>query len=204
MERDRNEICIAYGFTYTQKVSSLNDQMDTNTKAKMERRRLQVQKQSAMGYELLGKALLACEKIDITKETTPIARTEKGKPYLTHHPELHFSISHSGDLVVCALGAVPMGIDVQIVEHRDYRKLARRVLDEKEWRAYEASACSPEVFVEYWTRKESYLKYLGCGISRDLRTLDYSQVQQIRIPISDEYCCTLCLPSDWQGSWRFL
>ena len=37
------------------------------------------------------------------------AVTPEGKPYFPARPAFHYSISHSGEWVVCAVGAVPLG-----------------------------------------------------------------------------------------------
>ena len=45
-----------------------------------------------------------------------IARREGGKPYFPRHEELHFNLSHSGALALCALDSGPVGADVQIIK----------------------------------------------------------------------------------------
>ncbi|MCQ2378211.1 MAG: hypothetical protein MJ016_03240 [Victivallaceae bacterium] len=42
-----------------------------------------------------------------------VALTETGKPYLPDEPEIHFSISHSGDVVMCIVEARCCGCDVE-------------------------------------------------------------------------------------------
>ena len=42
-----------------------------------------------------------------------IARTAKGKPYFPDRPDLHFSISHTGELSLCALSDRPVGADIE-------------------------------------------------------------------------------------------
>ena len=39
---------------------------------------------------------------------------QNGKPEIEGHPEIHFNLSHAGELVVCAMSAqYPVGVDVQ-------------------------------------------------------------------------------------------
>ena len=45
-----------------------------------------------------------------------IARHPGGKPYFPDHPSLHFNLSHSGGLALCALDAAPVGVDIQVVK----------------------------------------------------------------------------------------
>ena len=40
--------------------------------------------------------------------------TPAGKPYFPARPEFHYSVSHSGEWAVCAVGAVPLGVDIQV------------------------------------------------------------------------------------------
>lgn len=42
-----------------------------------------------------------------------VALTENGKPFLPDLPDVHFSISHSGDIVMCIVEAHPCGCDVE-------------------------------------------------------------------------------------------
>ena len=43
----------------------------------------------------------------------PLARTERGKPYFPQFPGLHFNLSHSGQLTLCALSHLPVGVDIE-------------------------------------------------------------------------------------------
>ena len=62
---------------------------------------------SALGRELLADILLESYDIDLSREEEPIARHPLGKPYLTGHEGLYFSISHSGSWAACT--ALPGG-----------------------------------------------------------------------------------------------
>ena len=93
-----------------------------------------------------------------------------GKPRLEGHPEIYFNISHCAACVACALGDAPVGIDV---ENRFPWKesLAARIchpLERERLRKLEPEE-QEQWLNRIWSRKESYLKYLGTGIRRDLR-----------------------------------
>ena len=98
-------------------------------------------------------------------EDDDIGKGPMGQPYLLQYPHIHFNISHSGDYVACAVGKEPLGLDIQIHLDRDCRRTARRIMNPAEWSAYEASGFQNEYFYQCWTRKESYLKYTGEGLS---------------------------------------
>ena len=45
-----------------------------------------------------------------------------GKPYFPSHPHVHFSVSHTGRLWVCAFADAEVGCDVQEYRKNDTRK----------------------------------------------------------------------------------
>lgn len=92
------------------------------------------------------------------------------KPFLANEPGIHFNLSHSGSWVACAVSNTPVGVDVEVVcDHGPV--VARHCFKpcELEWldRAQDAAMA----FTRLWTRKESFIKYTGTGLSRDPRTL---------------------------------
>ena len=93
-----------------------------------------------------------------------IAEREGGKPYFPEHPEIHFSISHSGDYWACAIAPKEVGLDLQ-EENATARaeKLAKRFFHPHE-QAYLKSVDYRD-FTRIWAAKESYLKYTGEGIT---------------------------------------
>lgn len=99
-------------------------------------------------------------------------RNRDGKPFLRGYPQIHFNLSHCSCCVACALGDHPVGVDV---EHRFPWKdsLARRICHPRELQRLEKLEDEERNrwLNRIWSRKESYLKYLGTGIRRDLREL---------------------------------
>ena len=113
----------------------------------------------------LGTGLLAAYALKLSgAKDLSLSYTEHGKPYLSRHPDIHFNLSHSGVLAVCAVSDVPVGIDI---EHpRKYSaSVARRFFTSEEYAFVEKSEDTTQAFLQIWTRKESYLKMLGCGLS---------------------------------------
>jgi 4'-phosphopantetheinyl transferase len=98
-----------------------------------------------------------------------IIRTDLGKPELVNHPEVHFNISHSGSLAVCAVSEKPVGADVEIIKNAEWR-VARRCFTEDELIWLEKAPDADYAFTQLWTRKESYLKLLGTGLSREMNS----------------------------------
>lgn len=90
-----------------------------------------------------------------------IEKTSKGKPYLAGS-DIHFSVSHTDGLWVCAIGPAPCGLDVQAFG--DYREsqVAKRMFAEPD--AEYAKANGSEGFYRIWSRFEAVSKYDGSGI----------------------------------------
>lgn len=94
-----------------------------------------------------------------------ITSGEDGKPYLSGVDDFFFSISHSGEYAVCAVGDVPVGVDIQ-QKRRTRLNIARRFFASQEADEIEKQPedGQDEMFFRYWTGKESYLKLTGQGI----------------------------------------
>lgn len=96
---------------------------------------------------------------------------EKGKPYFENIP-LFFSLSHSGEYVLCAVSGRELGADIQKIQSADVLKLAKRFFSESECRILEGCESHRErqrLFFGFWTRKEAYGKLTGEGIAATLR-----------------------------------
>ena len=108
-----------------------------------------------------------------------IVTGEKGKPYFKDFPDLHFSISHSGQMVLVALSDRVVGADIQ--EWKELKAdIAGRFFHPKETaylRGLPASA-SEKAFFDLWCLKESYIKYTGEGLSQPLDEMDFTPVLQ--------------------------
>lgn len=149
---------------------------------------------SIMGKKLLEQMLEKRYGILLSKEENPLGKEPKGKPFLVHHPEIYFNISHSENLVSCGVGNVPLGLDIQFHKMRNCEKTAKRILSSEEWLAYEKAGYTPEKFFHFWTKKESYLKYTGEGIRRELSALRYENVQFFSLEMEDGYTGMICVP----------
>lgn len=89
--------------------------------------------------------------------------------------DLHFNLSHTHGLVVCAVGAIEeIGVDV---ERRDrdvgLDELAPVVLAPAELKRFAKLplAARPEFFFARWTLKEAYVKARGMGLSLPVKDI---------------------------------
>ena len=104
-----------------------------------------------------------------------------GKPVLRDDPGLHFSLSHSGNAVLCALDRHPVGADIEMIHRRGLEHLLT-VFSDPERTSIEQAA-SPELyFTRLWTRKESYLKLTGEGLTgtKALREIPTEDTDRVR------------------------
>lgn len=80
---------------------------------------------------------------------------------------VYFNLSHSGDMVLCVAGDVPVGCDIEKVTDAPL-EVADRYFSERERRYIDEAQNIPEVnrrFFRLWTMKESYLKMTGEGMN---------------------------------------
>ena len=99
-----------------------------------------------------------------------VEKSPDGKPFLPHRPNFHFNLSHSGKWVAIAWGSSNVGLDVEsFSRNANMEAVARRFFTEDE-RQYVLGDAQLQIhrFFEIWTGKESYLKYLGAGLCKDL------------------------------------
>ncbi|MBS6196106.1 MAG: 4'-phosphopantetheinyl transferase superfamily protein [Clostridiales bacterium] len=161
--------------------------------------RMKVKNASRAGRELLKVILREEFGVDVSKEEKAIGRDVWGKPFLKYHEDLFFNISHSGDYAACALGRVQVGIDIQYHKAVNVEKMGRKILSEEEWGAFKAEGCLVEGFYSFWTKKESFLKYTGEGIRRDLKGLEYGECRFFELDFCDGYSGKICVPKMWDG-----
>ena len=100
-----------------------------------------------------------------------VAVDAQGKPYCDG---IFFSLSHAGDLALCAVSGAPVGCDIELVKDAPF-EIAPRVFRENE-RAYLRAAQdgieAQRRFFTLWTLKESYMKMTGEGLALSLDRLE--------------------------------
>jgi 4'-phosphopantetheinyl transferase len=98
-----------------------------------------------------------------------IATSSDGKPACVDGPAL--SLSHSGDLVVCALADLDaLGVDVETGTPRALAAVAERYFAPAE--AHWVAADPEPRFRMLWVLKEAYLKARGVGLAGGLSSLE--------------------------------
>ncbi len=117
---------------------------------------------------LLRYAFLEAGNSEARWRKVNISRGEYGKPYIKGNGDFFYSLSHSGDWVICAADISPIGVDIQ--EKRKWSmNTAKRFYSREEYeRIIECGSVSPmqqeTLFYKMWTAKESCVKLTGRGI----------------------------------------
>jgi 4'-phosphopantetheinyl transferase len=97
----------------------------------------------------------------------------KGKPALHGNSQLQFNIAHSGGLAVFAFSlGFQIGVDIEEVrEIPDFEQIAHHYFcpeESSQLLSITDKKQREEAFYRCWTRKESYLKAVGDGLSAPL------------------------------------
>jgi 4'-phosphopantetheinyl transferase len=103
---------------------------------------------------------------------TELVYGPQGKPMLKDGG-LHFSLSHSGAYALAAFAPVAIGCDIQKREEKK-SGVAKRFFAEQERQRLRDG----EDFTRIWTKKESFLKLSGKGMSMDLTCFDVFDMEK--------------------------
>jgi 4'-phosphopantetheinyl transferase len=97
--------------------------------------------------------------------------TPYNKPYLKNE-DVYFNISHTENLVICAIARFPIGIDVEFsnpqIDYMDFQSH----MTPNEFNKIDNSKNKIYSFYKYWTEKESVIKAHGKGLSIPLKSFE--------------------------------
>lgn len=153
--------------------TSIYRSLSASRKKHIDRFRKEHNKKCSLAGEHLAKKLIGNE--------TVIDIDDNGKPY-AKGLNIHFSISHCDDTVVCVASDTAVGIDIERIKPINLR-LAKKVCVDEEMEYLfcktptqaDFTFCEDQNilhrFYEIWTAKEAYFKKLGTGIT-DLKCIN--------------------------------
>jgi len=155
--------------------------MNTDKQRRVDRFRFVDDKKRTVTSEMLARKAIS-EWCGIAPESITFGIKEHGKPY-AKDLAVEFNISHSGDMVVCAVNNKPIGIDMEQIRPIDLTVAKRICTDEEllylfghtptdEDFTYTTDTETLTRFFELWTAKEAYGKCLGTGIMQPPNTYD--------------------------------
>lgn len=101
---------------------------------------------------------------------------ENGKPSFSDFPDLHFSISHTGNAVMVVFAPFTIGCDIEDDNRAArYDRLPRFFTDAEQQRIH----CASE-FIDVWVQKEAYAKCRGLSLADVLGTVDVEDMRGYR------------------------
>lgn len=109
-----------------------------------------------------------------------LAYNKFGKPYMKNMSDFLYNLSHSGDWVVIAYGNTNIGVDIEKIQIGNER-IADKVFT-KEEKSFINSVTGIEKskrFTQIWTLKESYIKYLGTGLSTRMDSFSINVIDSV-------------------------
>jgi 4'-phosphopantetheinyl transferase len=96
---------------------------------------------------------------------------DSGSLLLDGLPSIHLSISHSGDIAVCAVSkACPVGVDIEQIRSIDIGEFCD-IFHAGAWHAIMTSTAPIETFFEQWTVLEAVSKGAGTGLTGPVSTI---------------------------------
>jgi len=96
---------------------------------------------------------------------TEIGYTKNGKPYLKNSKNIHFSISHSKDILVIAISNENIGVDIEKI--KDYPKKMHDIIN------YYPK--NKKDFFKEWTKREAVIKLKDLTL-KDINFLNYTGI----------------------------
>ena len=108
--------------------------------------------------------------LGINNSEIEIGYNDYGKPFLKNI-QLYFSLSHSNKWVVCGWSNNEIGVDIEEVNKVNI-DIAKSMFCEDEYNYIKFGNEYEQYkkFIQIWTLKESYIKYLGKGLSIPLNS----------------------------------
>lgn len=121
-------------------------------------------------YSELLTRLLACKEYSISNRQLVINRNAYGKPFFTGINHFCYNISHTRNAFTVAISNREVGVDIE-KPAGPFLDVAQTFFTNSEV-VYIMEKDGDQRFFEVWTKKESYIKYLGKGLSVPLNSFD--------------------------------
>lgn len=162
-------------------------------------------------------ALLSEMLTDRALPDSTVKKDGNGRPYIERTegdtaPRFDFSLSHAGRHIAVVLAVAEneseqprVGIDVEIPHERiSKEKLAGRFFSSNEKARLEKCGYSDAEFLRIWTRKESYLKFVGTGLSGGMKEADTENIDALGVTFTEygvegdgDAVVTVCTDNAW-------
>lgn len=187
---------------YVSDVSHINEnELDIYLSRLSEYRRKKVNSLSRLNDKKLSVGVglmldIALKPYELNEADMTYCVNKHGKSEFANLPNVHFSISHSGDYAVCAISDNTLGCDIEKIGRVDM-KIANCFFTKAECDRLNSLNFDEQKteLAKIWTVKESYAKALGRGVNSVLGT----DINEINYNISTFYdindyvlsCCSI-------------
>jgi len=119
-------------------------------------------------YAQVAVKLIIQKEFGIEINQISIVNDDLGKPYIEGHENIFFNISHTHNVIAIAFSDNKVGVDIE-KETENSVGIAKRFFTEEEYEyIVEISEEPMKAFLEIWTKKEAFVKYLGLGLRKPL------------------------------------
>ena len=166
--------------------------------------------QTALLADILARYEI-CKRTGLANWQLHFSENEYGKPFLVNDPHVQYNLSHSGKYIAFAIDSKPVGIDVEQIKPIDF-KIANRFFtaDENHYITSQRVEMKTIAFYRIWTKKESYIKLEGKGLSIALSSFSVldNPIQKYRyhnmLEDRDDAVCSVCTASNKRPSCNIL
>lgn len=196
---------VLYAFIDEQKHQNLLDKYSKICTEEFNAKILNYRRWQDAQLSLLGRILLKYGLNQYFKiHDFEIDRTSNHKPFIKNQ-EVHFNISHAGNLVVCGISKSIIGVDIEYVDPKINYNDFKSQMTPNEFNKIHFSEDKVRSFFTYWTEKEAVIKAHGKGLLIPLQSFEIFENQTLieqekfylnEIFIQQEYQCCIASNND--------
>jgi 4'-phosphopantetheinyl transferase len=174
----------------TTKTTNLLKFVSEEKQNKLRQYRFPIDRKLSLYAELLVRQK-AMHLLGLNNDEIEFVKNEYGKPCLQDYTSFHFNISHTRNAIAVAFSNDEVGVDIEKVKPFDFQ-IAKRFFNSSE-QDYVISHANPDrAFCEIWTKKEAYIKCIGMGFAKPLKSFDVLDDKSSISMCVGEYIVSIC------------
>lgn len=173
------------------------ENMDIERRKSVSRLKIAQKQKSSIAADHLCRSAISAF-CGVSSDSIIFKKNKHGKPFAADLP-VHFNISHSRNIVACAVSDREIGIDIEKIREVNPRSAERFATDDE----LEYIKNSKNGFFEIWTLKEAYFKCIGTGLGSDIKNISFKINSSSVIcsesgfelsfqKTSEDYICSVC------------
>jgi 4'-phosphopantetheinyl transferase len=155
---------------------NLYDLISPEKKLRIKKYFFDIDKKLCLYADLLAR-ILACEIGNLSNHDLLFSENSFGKPFVTNIPNFKYNFSHTKNAIALGISNNEIGIDIEKIRDIDIT-LAKRFFTRHEYN-YVTEKQTQLRFLEVWTKKEAYLKFIGKGLSVTLNSFSVFDVDAV-------------------------